>query len=194
MLIFGDTMKKMKITAVIPLITLSLFFTCCSLTGGTEAFEKIECPAEISSRAFYFAGLYRDSDTEYGWGGQDPLRAITIDCSGLVVMCYKYAVDGTDYSLLFADASSSALYRTYSVKTETPRRGDLIFMGEKNSSSITHIAIFDRIENGNVFFIDSTLKDEDGDGVNEINGVTERSYGTGDERIKSYGIMLLKRK
>ena len=67
-------------------------------------------------------------------------------------------------------------------------------MGEKNSSSITHVAIFDRIENGNVFFIDSTLKDEDGDGVNEINGVTERSYGTGDERIKSYGIMLLKRK
>ena len=51
-----------------------------------------------------------------------------------------------------------------------------------------------RVENGNVFFIDSILKDEDGDGVNEINGVSERDYSIDDERIKSYGIVVLKKK
>lgn len=184
----------MKITAITCLTVCILCFTCCTLPGNSDMYEKTICPAEISNRAFSFAYFYKESDTEYGWGGQDPLRAITIDCSGLVVMCYKYAVVDTEYSLPFEDASSSTLYSTYSVKTEIPRRGDLIFMGEKNSSSITHVAIFDRIENGNVFFVDSTLKDEDGDGVNEINGVSERNYSIHDERIKSYGIVVLKKK
>lgn len=69
------------------------------------------------------------------------------------------------------------------------RQGDLIFMGESDSSRITHIAIFDRIENGAVCFIDSTQKDTDGDGVDDINGVTERNYEVSDKRLKSFGIM-----
>ena len=69
------------------------------------------------------------------------------------------------------------------------RQGDLIFMGESDSSRITHIAIFDRIENGAVYFIDSTQKDTDGDGVDDINSVTERNYEVSDKRLKSFGIM-----
>lgn len=87
--------------------------------------------------------MYKDSETEYKFGGQDPLRTIKIDCSGLVVMCYKYALVDTHYSLLFDDATAHDMYEKYSFQTDKPRQGDLIFMGESNSDKITHIALFD---------------------------------------------------
>ena len=34
-----------------------------------------------------------------------------------------------------------------------------------------------------------TQKDTDGDGVDDINGVTERNYEVSDKRLKSFGIM-----
>ncbi|MBQ0051042.1 MAG: hypothetical protein KBT11_03140 [Treponema sp.] len=52
----------------------------------------VKCPEFIRERAFEFARLYAESETEYFYGGQEPLRAIKIDCSGLVVMAYKYAL------------------------------------------------------------------------------------------------------
>ena len=170
---------------------VSFLFSCKILSNDPVQYERIECPEEICNKVFDFAVCYKDSDTEYVWGGQDPLRTIRIDCSGLVVRCYQYAVNETEYQLLFQDASSAAMYEKYSAKTFNPRKGDLIFMGEENSPAITHIAIFDRFENGKVYFIDSTMKDTDGDGFDDINGVSERSYAQDDKKIKSYGIMLL---
>ena len=110
--------------------------------------------------------------------------AIAIDCSGLVIMCYKYAMVDTKYSLLLPDMSSSYIYENSSsiIPLEKMRKGDLIFMGEADSSKITHIALFDCVENERVYFIDSTEK-------NDVNGVTRRFYEVGDARFKAFGIM-----
>lgn len=80
-----------------------------------EKFFIIEASPEIKTRAFKFAEEYEKSDTEYKWGGQSPLRAVLqLDCSGLVVMCYKYAIVDTGYSLIEDDMSSSFMYENAS--------------------------------------------------------------------------------
>lgn len=181
---------RFAILSVLAFSALTLF-SCAPESESTGDVQKTDCPEEITARAIRFAELYRGSETQYAWGGQDAVRAIKIDCSGLVVMCYKYALVDTGYSLPFSDASASGMYADFSrsVPIGELRQGDLIFMGESDSSRITHIAIFDRIENGAVYFIDSTQKDTDGDGVDDINGVTERNYEVSDKRLKSFGIM-----
>ena len=173
------------------LLPLFVLFSCSNISNTTENKNttKTDCPTEVKQRAFNFAELYAESNTEYELGGQDPVRAIKIDCSGLIVMCYKYAMVDTKYSLLFDDTTAYNMYAKYSTRTETPGKGDLVFMGESGSNTVTHIAIFEKIENGNVYFIDSTQKDTDGDGTYDINGVTKRSYSTTNDKIKGYGIM-----
>ena len=152
---------------------------------GSNQSNITNCPSPIAKSAFEYAKLYAASDTVYKLGAQDPLRSIQIDCSGLVIMCYKYALKNTGYSLVQSDMSSSYMYEHASIRTTTPRRGDLIFMGDSNSSKITHVAIFDRFEGDQVYFIDSTS-------VGRTTGVSERHYSRNDKRIKSYGIMKLK--
>ena len=154
--------------------------------------RTVDCPAAIAAQAFAFAVQYRDAETEYAWGGQDALRAaLRLDCSGLVVRCYGYAVEDSPYCLLFDDASSADLYADYArlVAVDALRQGDLLFMGEPGTDLVTHIALFDRAESGNIYFIDATRKDTDGDGIDDINGVTARYYAADDERIKAFGIM-----
>lgn len=56
------------------------------------------------------------------------------------------------------------------------------------------MALLKEKKDGYVFFIDSTQKDTDGDGFDDINGVTERNYKENDLRLKSYGIMKIKYK
>ena len=182
-------MKRSTIilSSIIVLLSVLPLVSCSSADNFTE----IDCPDEICRRAFRFAELYKETGMGYELGGQSPLRSAGIDCSGLVVMCYKYAVVDTRYHLLFGDASANAIYTNYSTRTENPRQGDLIFMGEADTASVTHIAIFDKIENDKVYFIDSTLKDTDGDGEPDINGVTARNYEKNDNKIKAYGKMRL---
>ena len=66
-----------------------------------------------------------------------------------------------------------------------PREGVTSFSWEKP----THAAVYDRTENGEVFFIDSTHKDDP-----PINGVTRRSYPATDPKLKSWGRMLLEKR
>lgn len=168
---------------------LSLF-SCDTLTSGQEdsSYIVVTAPAQIKTFAFEFAKKYEESDTEYKWGGQSPLRAaLQLDCSGLVVMCYKYAIENTEYSLIEDDMSSSFMYENASEPTSSPEQGDLIFMGEESSSKITHIAIFDKEENDYIYFIDSTENEE-------VNGVSERHYKKDNKKIKSFGVMKLKKK
>ena len=175
------------------LILFLLIFSLVSCNHNDVPIDESEwtvvcCPAEIANRAFSFAELYEAADTIYEWGGQDPVRsAIGIDCSGLVVMCYKYALVDTRYSLILPDMSSGYIYQNAAniVPVSGIRKGDLIFMGEKDSLSVTHIALFDRMENGRIYFIDSTEKDD-------INGVTRRFYDADDARFKAFGQMKLK--
>ena len=142
------------------------------------------CPAQLAATAFEYAQKYVAADTQYKYGAQDPLRAIQVDCSGLVIRCYRYALQNTDYSLVQNDMSSSYMYQHASIPTTTPRRGDLIFM-TYNNSTVSHVAIFDRFEGNQVFFIDAT---DQGKGK----CVTERHYSKTDKKIVGYGIMKLK--
>jgi cell wall-associated NlpC family hydrolase len=144
------------------------------------------CPAFIAQKALEYATEYSKADTEYQFGGQDLLRSIKIDCSGLVVNCYYYAIKNTMYSLPFDDAAVIDFYVLYSKKTTTPMPGDLVFMGDKAASNPTHVGLFAREENGEIYFIDSTYKPVDG-----INGVSERHYPKNDDRFLSFGMLLL---
>lgn len=167
----------------------ALLLASCKLpTDGAEdkEYTVVDCSKEIKTRAFRFAELYRDSDTEYVLGGQSPVRAaIQIDCSGLVIMCYKYAIVDTKYLLIESDMTANYIFKNASTITETPEQGDLIFMGELGTDSVTHIAIYDREENGEIYFIDCT---DNG----EVNGVTERHYAKNNKKFKSFGVMKLK--
>ena len=176
---------------VIALASCLFLFSCEAVVETTQTMRQIDCPTDIASLAFDFAEQYRDAETEYAWGGQDALRVIRVDCSGLVVRCYGYAVENSAYCLLFDDASSSDFYAKYARLVDLPelRRGDLIFMGEPEVDSVTHIALFERVDAGEIYFIDATQKDTNGDGINDINGVTARHYAADDARIRAFGIL-----
>lgn len=189
-----DNIMSMKRNAfIIPIIPI-LLFSCSQPQHPFGHYEIMDAPDKISEAAYQFAELYEQSDTEYAWGGQDPLRAIQVDCSGLVVMCYKYALVDTKYSLLVSDMTAAYMYENAATPIEQKdlKRGNLIFMGEEDSANISHIAIFDRTENGNIYFIDSTQKDTDNDGIDDINGVTTRCYPENDKRFKGFGRMRVK--
>ena len=190
----------------IPTVDLELGNQCTKPT--TDALEKyakgillgintyysseniIDCPEDLAASAFEYAKLYAAADTVYVYGGQDPLRAIGIDCSGLVIMCYTYALEGSPYELLLPDMSSAYMYENAATLSDNPRHGDLIFMGNLGPNGaaptkVSHIAIFDRFEGDQVYFIDST---EQG----SISGVSERHYAKNNKKIIAYGIMKLK--
>ena len=171
------------------------FFSCALFDDDDSAYIIEESSAEIAARAFAFAKAYEEAGAEYAWGAQDSLRAIKIDCSGLVVMSYCYALEGTPFALLQDDMSAAymAQYASAPKTLGELRRGDLLFMGEAKSSAVSHIALFDCVKEGVIYFIDSTQKDEDGDGVYEINGVSSRSYQAEDKRFKGFGVMKLRR-
>lgn len=176
------------------IIFISLIFTSCC-TSYIKEYKEIECPNEVCDKVIYFAELYKESCTEYKLGSQDSLieKPIFIDCSGLVIMCYKYSLVDTDYELYKPDMLSKYIYDNASYKKDidSMRKGDLIFMGEIGTEKVTHIAIFNGVKDCYIYFIDSTQKDIDNNGSYEINGVTERCYKIGDSRFKSFGSMKL---
>jgi len=174
-----------------------LFVLCilsCKNTQAEYSYTETDVPDEISERAYNFAELYALSETEYKLGGQDPVRAAQIDCSGLIIMCYKYALVDTKYSLLKADMTANYMYQNAStiISRSELKKGNLLFMGEAESKNISHIAIFEKEENGYIYFIDSTQKDSNGDGVNDIDGVSHRVYKNDDKRFKAFGKMRVK--
>ena len=158
---------------------------------GSNQSNITNCPSPIAKSAFEYAKLYVASDTVYKLGAQDPLRSIQIDCSGLVIMCYKYALVNTKYQLLVSDMTANYMYTNASTHIEKAdlKKGNLIFMGEPGCTSVTHIALFGKHENGRIYFIDSTQKDTNNDGVYDIDGVTYRDYPEDDARFKAFGRM-----
>ena len=193
--------NKMKVRFCLIFAIIALLVSCDNGSKEERSYTEIDAPAEIAERAYSFAELYEQSDTEYHLGGQDPVRAIQIDCSGLIIMCYKYALVDTKYQLLVSDMTANYMYINTSTHIDKAdlRKGNLIFMGEvpkdgeeESEPKVTHIAIFEKLENGRIYFIDSTHKDSDGDGVFDINGVTYRSYPENDKRFKAFGRMRVK--
>jgi hypothetical protein len=173
-------------------LSFALFaaFSLNACGGGDAEPALVPAPNDIAQNALACAHEYAERETEYVWGGQDPLRrALQIDCSGLVVNCYGYAVEGTDYRLPFVDAAVINFYQRYTDETDSPRPGDLIFMRNADADHTdppTHIAIFEKIENGTVYFVDATEITEDG-----VNGVSPRHYPIDSPKIMSYGMLLL---
>lgn len=181
-------MKKSLLFFGLVILTLS----SCSfefLTGiryVTSSFTTIDCPTEIISRAFKFAELYEKEDTVYEWGGEDPLRnVIGIDCSGLVIMCYKYAMVDTEYKLLNEDMTAQNIHDYASTKKSvgTVQKGDLVFIGPEGSKEITHIGFFQKYEDNIVYILDSS---------SDSNGVHYNSYSVDSKKIKGYGRMRVK--
>jgi len=178
-------MKKIKFPLFILILNIVLLLLSCT---NENDLQLIECPKQIALNAINYAKEYVNADTQYEWGGRDPLRSIKIDCSGLILRCYEYAVNNTEYLLPFYNATVSTLFNKWSIKTDNPRAGDLIFMGDDKNDP-THISLFIRNDGMNIYFIDSTLKPEE-----NINGVSERFYLIDDERFLSFGRLLIQKK
>lgn len=139
----------------------------------------------IQYKALEYAKMYCNEDTVYVYGAQDPIpRVLRVDCSGMVINCYKYAIEETQYKLPFNDTTAANLHSTYSYRTDTPQPGDMIFLGETNSSSVTHIGIFEKKVGNTIYFIDAT----------EGKGVSQRSYDKSNSKIKGYGQIKLVQK
>lgn len=150
-----------------------------TVTPDSDSIEQIQ------SRALEYAKRYCNEDTKYVYGAQDPIpRVLKVDCSGMVINCYKYAVEGTKYKLPFNDTTAANLHSTFSIHTTTPQPGDMIFMGDANSSKINHIGIFVKKSGNTIYFIDAT----------EGKGVSQRSYDKSNSKIKGYGQIKLVQK
>lgn len=156
------------------LITL-LTITGCSITFISDD-EKDTLPANdiIREKAYFAAEYYLNSGMEYELGGSDQIYVPPytdtrgIDCSGLIINVYTYAVEGSNYSLPFTDQTADGIYHNYSVDIDTPQKGDLIIWTDNNDHAY-HIALFKKTENGYYNFIESNVLPEYG-----INGVAHR--------------------
>lgn len=170
------------------IIIVSLIFLISCSSPYTPMPKPISAPVEVRLRALQYANTYIELGAGYEWGGQDPLPGkIVVDCSGLVIRCYEYAAADYGYRLPFTDTTSAGM-RQYSIdlKKTDLQPGDLLFMG--SDDIISHIALFVKLENGCIYFIDSTYKPEEG-----INGVSQRFYSYDDPRFIAFGRMLVQK-
>ena len=186
--------EKKLICFVIFLTGLFLFSCATSdiLSGNSPKtrYRVTDCPPEIRKKAVLYAVKYVERETVWAWGGRDYLEdegILSLDCSGLIVRAFQYAVKGTKYSLLFEDAPLSAFYEYFTVPIDTLTPGDIIFMGTSMLAPPSHISIFVNMDNANIYFIDATLKEEEG-----INGATLRHYSKDDPRFLYYARLLVK--
>ncbi len=121
----------------------------------------------------------------YLWGGQDfyTKSPCYVDCSGFVINVYKGVLKKSKYVLLFKDTTVLEIYKKYSENIDIPLKGDLIFMG--SDQKITHIALFEKFENGNIYFVDAYSK---------TSSISLRHYLIGNTKIISFGRMRVKKR
>jgi len=160
------------------LLLITGFLSSCTLFHP----YTVQAPLLVREHAFEEAARY--IGMEYELGGQDFPKGI--DCSGLVVNVYYAVTLETEYRLLFTDAAVVHLHEQYTSRPDEPQKGDLVFMGESGVDEVTHVGILDRIEDGTVYFIDSTYMEDP-----PVNGVSYRSYPEDEPKIKGFGRLLL---
>lgn len=178
--------------AVSLVLLSSLFFSC--VTRDIDYLKNCAgATKEVSSQALYFANLYKDASTKYILGSRQPIGKHSIDCSGLVIMCYKYALVNTSFELPFHNTDVEHLYSFWAEKIEDPSPGDLIFLKEEDSDIVTHVGLFTKKVDGAVYFIDATQKIPLDDGTFLIDGVSERFYKEDDEKIVSFGRLFIRK-
>ena len=172
------------------ILLISFLLSSCATDSQIIRYRVVDCPENISEDAVYYAREYAKRESEFAWGGRDPLEkegVLGLDCSGFIVRVFQYAVKGTKYSLLFDDAPVSGFFHYFTVPAETLRPGDIIFMGVDKNLPPTHMSLFVNMDSENIYFIDATEKEDDG-----INGVTLRHYSKDDPRFLSYARLLIK--
>jgi hypothetical protein len=169
---------------------ITIFFTfSCATNNSNILYSIIECPESVRENVVIYAQEYVQRETWFELGGRDYLEkegVLELDCSGLIVRVYQYATKGTKYSLPFEDTNVSSIYSYFTIPVDKPTPGDIIFMGETPVFP-THMSIFVSMDNENIYFIDSTVKEEFG-----IDGVTLRSYPIGDPKFLSFGRLLVR--
>jgi len=179
---------------LIPFIMIGLF-SCAtpnrlSVNDPAIRYRVVECPPEIREAAVFYAGKYVERESVFVWAGRDYLEqegVLALDCSGFIVRIFQYAVKDTKYSLLFEDAPLSAFYEYFTVPVDMLTPGDIIFMGIDSNAPPSHMSVFVDMDNENIYFMDSTIKEEDG-----INGATLRYYPKDDPRFLYYARLLIK--
>lgn len=167
-------MKRYAYYLFLLLVLFAMMQISCSFQTVHPAIDTI--PLDLLEQIFPEAERY--IGMEYEWGGDDFPKGV--DCSGLIVNVYTMVLRGSDYVLLFNDTTARRMYENYTIETEDPLRGDLIFMGD---SVVDHVAILDRIEDDKVYFIDSS---------SALGYVDKRLYLRGSSRILSFGRMMVK--
>ena len=155
------------------LIAILLILAGCQLNTVT-----VQAPPEIRLAAWQEAQRY--IDMEYEWGGQDVAKGI--DCSGLIINCYRAAISGTHYALLFDDAGVLDLLDQYTVPLEIAETGDLIFMGD---AMISHVAIYEKEQSGRIWFIDA---------YSETGRVKHRDYEITNSKFLAFARLLLEKR
>jgi len=180
----------MRSKKIILVLAAGLFICSCATNNSGVLYSVIECPESIRERVVFYAREYTQRDTLFEWGGRDLLEkegVLEVDCSGLIVRAYQYAVKGTKYALLFEDTNVSSLYTYFTIPIDVPKPGDLIFMGTNINNPPSHMSIFVCMDNDNTYFIDSTIKEEDG-----IDGATLRHYAKDNSKILFFARLLVK--
>lgn len=134
-------------------------------------------PEDLRERVWQEARSY--INTPYLLGGENRKG---IDCSGLVINCYRQALENTKYELLFGDVDALDMRWGYSIKTHNPQKGDLVFIGR---SEVTHIGIIEKIEDDKLYFIHASSKNQKVEYV---------AYRLKSKYIQGYGKMIVRLK
>lgn len=153
-------------------LALSVLLVSCQTILIPTQFGLAE--AELRSAAYEHAVTW--IGVPYVYGGQ---TRSGVDCSGLVVRAYQHAVREAGFGVPFHDAAVIDFRRRYTVTVQYPEKGDLIFMGD---GEITHIALFEKIEDDTVFFVDA-FEGED--------AVSYRNYPINSPKIHYFGRLLV---
>lgn len=119
---------------------------------------EVPAPDFIRDRAFYAAEAYVDEYIEYDLGGDEtiyvpPYDSRALDCSGLVINVYNYAVTDTIYNLPFDDKTADEIDKEYSYSIDEPETGDLMVWTDNGEAF--HIAIYWKTEDGYYYFLES---------------------------------------
>lgn len=162
-------MKRRYLTLLFILCILSACNWNIVFVGDDEEYTTVTAAEEIRLKAYYAAEYYLEDGMEYELGGDDEIYIPSydtrgIDCSGLVINCYEFAVEDTDYELPFADATANDMYQNYTEDVTEPEEGDLIFW-VYDSGTAYHVALYEKTETGKYYFIESNEFD-DVDGLN----------------------------
>lgn len=157
---------------VLLLICLILVFSMCNMNISAPIPMPKKEKAEIINEALKYIGY------PYGWGGQSYYYEDgTVDCSGFIIDVYKGVLKNTPYKLLFEDTTVKGLYNNYTIPTDNPKQGDLIFMGDED---ISHIAIYYKKEGTFIYFIDA---------YSVTGEVNIRNYDENNIKFKSFAEM-----